>query len=206
MEMRKTGAVQKLTDNVHLNLYHIDARDTEGNLFDYYFASRNPEEKLKISTKGLDPEGIVIYALTRELTPRLVLIREYRYPLDAKVYALPAGLVDPGETPGRAAVREMREETGFIFEEYTGGDACFRRPFFLGPGFTDETSCAVYGTVEPAEGLSACEPTEQIQVLLANRTQVRRILSEERVSLRGAYLMMQYLHMDDRKPFGFLEL
>ena len=56
--MRKTGAVQKLTDNVHLNLYHIDARDTEGNLFDYYFASRNPEEKLKISTKGLDPEGI----------------------------------------------------------------------------------------------------------------------------------------------------
>ena len=203
--MRKTGAVQKLTDNPHLNLYHIDARDTRGNPFDYYFASRNPQEKLKLSTKALDPEGIVIYALTREPSPRLVLIREYRYPLDAEVYALPAGLVDPGEGPGEAAAREMLEETGLVFEEYTGGNPCFRRPFFLGPGLTDETSSTVFGTAEPAGGQAACESAEQIEVLLADRAQVRRILSEERVSLRGAYLMMQYLQMNDKRPFGFLE-
>lgn len=203
--MKKTGAVQKLTDNPYLNLYHIDARDTRGNPFDYYFASRNPQEKLKLSTRALDPEGIVIYALTKESSPRLVLIREYRYPLDAEIYALPAGLVDPGETPGEAAAREMQEETGFAFDEYAGGDPCFRRPFFLGPGLTDETSSAVFGTVEPERGQAACEFTERIRVLLADRAQVRRILSEERVSLRGAYLMMQYLQMDDERPFRFLE-
>ena len=43
------------------------------------------------------------------------------------------------------------------------------------------------------------------QVVLADKGEVRRILSEERVSLRGAYLMMQYLHMDAEKPFAFLE-
>lgn len=204
--MKKIDAVQKLTDNPHLNLYHIDARDTKGNPFDYYFASKNPQEKLKLSTGTLDAEGIVIYALTREPAARLVLIREYRYPLDAEVYALPAGLVDPGETPGTAAVREMKEETGLVFSEYTGGNACFRRPFFLGPGFTDETSCAVYGTVEDTKGRAVCESTEQIQVLLADKAQVRRILSEERVSLRGAYLMMQYLRTEDERPFGFLEV
>lgn len=203
--MKKIGAVQKLTDNPHLNLYHIDARDHIGKPFDYYFASRNPQERLKLSTGALDPEGIVIYALTRETSPRLVLIREYRYPLDAEIYALPAGLVDPGEGPGEAAAREMLEETGYVFEEYTGGDPCFRRPFFLGPGFTDETSSAVFGTVEPVRRQAACESTEQIRVFLADKAQVRRVLSEERVSLRGAYLMMQYLQMEDQRPFGFLE-
>lgn len=204
--MKKIEAVQKLTDNPHLNLYHIDARDSRGSLFDYYFASRNPQERLKLYTKELAPEGIVVYALTREVQPRLVLIREYRYPLDAEVYALPAGLVDAGETPGMAAVREMKEETGLAFTEYTGGAACFRRPFFMGPGFTDETSCAVFGTVESAEGTAQCESTEQIQVLLADREQVGRILAEERVSLRCAFLMMQYLHMEQERPFGFLDI
>ena len=204
--MRKNGAVEKLTDNPYLNLYHIDAVDTKGVPFDYYFASRNQEERLKMFTRSLEPEGIVVYALTREMSPRLVVIKEYRYPLDAEVYALPAGLVDPGETPGMAAVREMKEETGYHFTEYTGGSPSFRRPFYMGPGFTDETSCAVYGTVEVSvtETSSACESTEQIRTILADKEQVRKILSNERVSLRCAYLMMQYLQMEDAAPFAFL--
>lgn len=203
--MQKIKAVQKLTDNPHLNLYHIDAKDKNNNIFDYYFASRNSEQNLKLNTKTLTPEGIVIYAVTEELSPRLVLIREYRYPLDAKIYALPAGLVDPGETPAQAATREMLEETGLSFTEYTGGASCFRRPFFLGPGLTDETSSAVYGTVTSLEGIAACESTEDIQVILADQKTVREILDRERVSLRGAYLMMQYLQMKPEAPFAFLQ-
>lgn len=204
--MKKINTVEKLTDNPHLNLYHMDVLDRKGRPFDYYFASRNPKEKLKLFTRSLEPEGIVIYALTKEAKPRLVLIREYRYPLDEEIYALPAGLVDPGETPGQAAVREMKEETGLAFTEYTGGASCFRRPFFLGPGMTDETCSAVYGTAECLEGAADCESTEQIQVLLAGREQVMRILAEERVSLRGAYLMMQYVQMKEEAPFGFLDV
>ena len=104
-----------------------------------------------------------------------------------------------------AAVREMKEETGLSFLEYTGGDGCFRTPFFMGPGLTHESSCAVYGTVRLEGKRQECEETEEIQVVLADKGEVRRILSEERVSLRGAYLMMQYLHMDAEKPFAFLE-
>ncbi len=203
--MKKISAVQQLTKNPHLNLYHLDALDRKGEVFDYYFASRNSKERLKLFTKGLEPEGIVIYGLTQEPAPRLVLIREYRYPLDEEIYALPAGLVDAGETPGMAAAREMKEETGFLFREYTGGNSCFRRPFFMGPGFTDESSCAVYGTVSLEGKRQECEKTEEIHVVLADKKEVRRILSKERVSLRGAYLMMQYLHMNDESPFAFLE-
>ena len=53
--MKNIGAVKKQTNNRHLNLYHIDALDRNGDSFDYYFASRNPEERLKLYTKSLDP-------------------------------------------------------------------------------------------------------------------------------------------------------
>ena len=202
--MKKCRDVQKLTDNRFLNLYHIDAVDRTGKDFDYYFASRNDEAQIKIRTKELKAEGIVIYAVTDEPQPRLVLIRQYRYPLDAYIFELPAGLVDAGETPAQAAAREMKEDTGLDFTEYTGGEARYRRPYFMGPGFTDETSAAVFGIVSGEISDRGTESTEDIEVLFADKDTVRRILDTERVSLRGAYLMMQFLGCED-EPFAFLD-
>lgn len=203
--MQKINSIEKQTSNRFLNLYHMDVNATSGKRFDYYFASRNDMDNLKLNTRNMEPEGIVIYAITREESPRLVLIKEYRYPLDARVYAMPAGLVDAGETPGEAATREMLEETGYKFEEYTGGDSCFRRPFLMGPGFTDEASAAVFGYVDLEDCRPECEDSEDIEVILADKAMVRQILSEGMVSLRGAYLMMQYLQMTDEEPFRFLD-
>ena len=118
----KYRGVQKLTDNPFLNLYHIDAVDTAGKDFNYYFASRNKENDIKIKTHDIKPEGIVIYGVKLEDEPKLVLIKQYRYPL----YELPAGLVDGDETPAQAAVREMKEETGLSLEVYEGGAEFYR--------------------------------------------------------------------------------
>lgn len=134
-----------------------------------------------------------------------MLIRQYRYPLDAYLYELPAGLIDGNETPGMAAAREMKEETGLDFAEYAGGKECYRRPFFMGPGFTDETSATVFGTAIGIISDVQAEATEEIQVILADKERVRQILAEERVSMRGAYLMMHYLHAGSDKPFAFLD-
>ncbi len=199
----KYKGVQKMTDNPFLNLYHIDAVDTEGKDFNYYFASRNDENDIKMKTHDVKPEGIVIYGVRLETEPKLVLIKQYRYPLDAYIYELPAGLVDGDETPAEAAVREMREETGLEMTVYEGGSEFYRRPFYMGPGFTDEMSSAVFGTVTGIPNLDSKESTEDIQVILADRDEVRRILSEEQVSLRGAYLMTHFLA--DGDPLGFLK-
>ncbi len=196
--------IRQLTDNPFLNLYEMDAIDTKGGEFHYYFASRNDAQHIKIRTKSMHAEGIVIYAVTIEPQPRLVLIRQYRYPIDEFLYELPAGLVDGDETPGAAAAREMKEETGLDFTEYTGGSAICRRPFFMGPGFTDETSVSVYGTVSGNISDAFVEDTEEIQVVLADKEKVRQILQQERVSVRGAYLMMYFLKSET--PFAFLEI
>jgi len=43
-----------------------------------------------------------------------VLQKQYRPPIDKVVIEVPAGLVDAGETAEQAAVRELKEETGYV--------------------------------------------------------------------------------------------
>jgi ADP-ribose pyrophosphatase len=64
---------------------------------------------------------------------RMVLVRQYRYPVDALVWELPAGRLDPGESPEAAAGREMEEEVGLRPRRLE--PLCV---FYTTPGFCDE--------------------------------------------------------------------
>ena len=188
-----------------MNLFHLDALTDSGHPFDYFFVSRRKSDQIKLLTKDSAAEGVVIFPVLKEDPEKVVLIRQYRYPLDDVLYELPAGLIDAGETPECAAIREMKEETGLSFEVYTGGDAAYRRPFYMGAGFTDESCNAVFGYASGTVSRRDQEDTESIQVLIAGKEEVRRILREEKVSIRAAYLLMSFVHMADNDPFGFLK-
>ena len=49
----------------------------------------------------------------------------------------------------------------------------------------------------------AQEDTEEIEVVLADRKEVKRILKEENVAIMCAYMLMHFLK--DEEPFGFLK-
>ncbi len=198
-------SAERQTDNPFLNMYHLTFKDRAGRDGNYYFCTRNDDADLKIRTHDRKPDGICIYAVTKEPSPRLVLVHEYRFPIDDYIFSLPAGLIDPGETPGEAAAREMEEETGLTFTEYTGGEAFCRGSFFLAPGFSDEPGCAVFGTVSGTPSGKDNESSEFIEIHLADKKEVRRILSEERTSVRTAFLMWNYLNSSAEAPFRFLD-
>ena len=61
------------------------------------------------------PDAAIIFPLTQE--GKVVLVRQYRPPLERMELGLPAGLVERGEEPEAAARRELLEETG-----YSGGE------------------------------------------------------------------------------------
>lgn len=57
------------------------------------------------------PEWVNVVALTPD--DRLVLVRQFRYGLEDFSLETPGGLVDAGEDPVVAGLRELREETGY---------------------------------------------------------------------------------------------
>jgi len=65
--------------------------------------------------------------------PDVVLIRQYRYAADGYLYEIPAGRLDPDESPEKCAERELREETG-----YSAGRLRQLTTIYTTPGFTDE--------------------------------------------------------------------
>lgn len=203
--MRKYSKIHKLSDNKFLNLFRLDAITDSGRTFDYFFVSRRKENQLKLLTGDSAAEGVVIYPVWKDAPDKIVMIRQYRYPLGDFLYEFPAGLIDGGETPELAAVREMKEETGLAFEVYSGGDAAYRRPFFMGAGFTDESCNAVFGYASGEISRREQEDTETIQVCIVDRVEAARILREEKVSLRAAYLLINFLHADRDEPFAFLD-
>lgn len=61
------------------------------------------------------PEWVNVVALTPE--NMVVLIHQYRHGAEEITLEIPGGMIDSGETPEEAALRELAEETGFIPRE-----------------------------------------------------------------------------------------
>ena len=57
------------------------------------------------------PGAVMVIPLTHD--DRVVLERQYRYPLRRSFVEFPAGKIDPGETLRQCAERELLEETGY---------------------------------------------------------------------------------------------
>jgi ADP-ribose pyrophosphatase len=56
----------------------------------------------------------IVAILEKSSGAEIILQKQYRPPIDKVVIEVPAGLVDAGESAEEAAVRELREETGYI--------------------------------------------------------------------------------------------
>ena len=203
---RRVNDVKKLTSTKFLNLYELDMVSENGKHSPYYVSSRaKSTEQLKLKTRKNNADGVIIYSLYGEALDRVVLIRQYRCPLDDYIYEFPAGLVDEGETFKEAGIRELKEETGL---DFTPADApeMYCKPFFTTIGMTDESCGTIYGYASGTVSKAGQEENEEIEIVLADKAEVRRILKEENVAIMCAYMLMHFLQAEPGHAFDFLKI
>ena len=90
--------------------------------------------------------------------PLVLLERQYRYAAGRRLWELPAGRIDSGESELAAAKRELLEETGFTAAKWQR--ALY---FYVSPGFLDETM-SVYLARGLRRGKARPEDDERIRV------------------------------------------
>ena len=195
--------IQQKTHSRFLNYYELEAVHRDGSISPYYMASRAKDaSQLKAVTHQNRPDGVIIYGVYGEEQDRVVLIRQYRYPLGDYVSEFPAGLGEDGEEMGAAGVREMYEETGLTFTPVDAG--CYSRPFFTTVGMTDESCGMVFGYCSGTPTSIHGETSEEIQVILADRGEAKRILREENVAIMCAYMLMHFI-ASEGDPLAFIK-
>ena len=77
------------------------------------------------------PGGVAIVPVTKD--NRVLMVRQYRYPMEEELLEIPAGKLAAGEEPFRCAVRELSEETGC-----TAGSYVFLGEIYPTPGYCGE--------------------------------------------------------------------
>lgn len=75
------------------------------------------------------PGAVGVIALRDQ---HVLMVRQHRYAIAQETLEIPAGKIDPNETPEACAQRELREETGYR------GTLEHISTFYTTPGFTDE--------------------------------------------------------------------
>lgn len=79
-------------------------------------------DRYRLETSGAEQDFVVLEAPDWvnivPVTPdgQVVLVNQFRHGIGRTTLEVPGGIVDPGESAEEAAVRELREETGFVAE------------------------------------------------------------------------------------------
>jgi ADP-ribose pyrophosphatase len=181
-------ATQKLTNEKWLNLF-VRTYIRDGREHRWLFASRKPEPRL--AAAGARPDAVLIVPiLLGGPEPLLVATREWRVPIGAYEWGVPAGLIDGDESPEEAARRELWEETGYELVEVTDLSPLN----YSSTGMTDESVQMVYCTCRKPKGHKQhLDGAEDIEVRLLSKKDIDRLVkSEEPVNARAWLTFYMY--------------
>ncbi|KAI1967015.1 ADP-ribose diphosphatase [Ophidiomyces ophidiicola] len=123
-------------------------------------------------------DGVGIVAILQKPTgPEILLQKQYRPPVDKIAIEVPAGLIDAGETPEECAVRELKEETGYV------GVAEQRSPIMWNdPGFCNTNLNMVHVRVDMslADNLNPKPQLEESEFIECFTVPLRTLFAETR--------------------------
>lgn len=154
-----------------------------GSTYEYESASRKDLNAYRQELEGnacgerATADAVCIAGQTPE--NKLLLIREFRYPLNSWCIAFPAGLMEPGEVLEECVDRELREETGYALCNKVHVEALNPLPQagLSSTGLTDEAVHVVFALIEKVAAAQP-EPAEFIEPFLLAIEDVPQFLTK----------------------------
>jgi ADP-ribose pyrophosphatase len=153
---------------------------------------------------AVDPDGFEIkraivhhrgsaVMLAMDARGRVLLVRQYRLPARAKMWELPAGSVDEGETPFHAAKRELKEETGCTASTWEKLVS-----FYPSPGFLAE-KMTIYLATGLKQGEAQPMEDERIECQWFSRRTIEEMISTGLIEDAKTMIAMLALRLRAKK-------
>lgn len=199
--MSKINKLTTLAETKFLNLYNAEYSNKGGNIKNWIIASRKEKENLEgvyLNNKELQDDAVLIVPFHKE-EEKIVVIRQFRVPINSYIYEMPAGLIDKGESPQTAITRELKEETGLDVIEILKNTV--KEQLFLSPGMTDESVTSVFCTCGGTISKAYMEEDEDIEPILLSQKEAQELLIKDVKFDIKCYIYLQEFAKSGNKMF-----
>ncbi len=190
----KIKDIKILADTKYLKLYNAEYTNKNGDTRNWSIASRKDLSTLKnkFFNKAKDEIDAVIIVATHVEENKLVIIKQFRVPINDYVYELPAGLIDKGEDFKTTVKRELKEETGLDLIEIDYSST--KSKAYVSTGMTDESVALVYCTCSGKISKEYLEPDEDIEVMLLTKEEAKELIkSEDNIDVKALLAIQKFI-------------
>lgn len=192
----KVKKIITIADTPYLKIYNAEYTNKFGATKNWSIASRKPLKDMnKIFFEGEEGKiDAVIIVATHIDEEKLVVIKQFRIPLNDYVYEVPAGLIDAGEDFETTVRRELKEETGLDLVEIDYKKT--KAKAYISTGMTDESVALVYCTCKGVVSSEHLEDDEDIEVMLVSKEEAKKIItSTEKIDIKAFLVIQNFINL-----------
>jgi ADP-ribose pyrophosphatase len=138
-------------------------------------------EEHAVDSDGFElKRGIVLHAgsavmMVVDENKQILLVRQFRLPARQSLWELPAGRLDEGESPLKAAKRELKEETGYSAKKWDK-----LATFYPSPGYVSE-KMTVFLATDLTQGEQHLMDDERIETRWFSHKEVRDLIDSGKI-------------------------
>lgn len=193
MKENRIKKLDALATTKFLSLFDATYVNKNGKEKHWTIASRKSYDELKKKYFEGEEDTLdaVVIASYHKESGKLVLIRQFRIPINDYVYELPAGLIDPGENKENTIGRELKEETGLDLVEVKH-NLSFNSGY-MSPGMTDESASLIYCTCKGEITDKFLEEDEDIHAFMVSPKEAEELLKKgEKMDMKLSVILRSF--------------